>query len=115
MQGDYRTSVAARLSNGSMCAKTDCVLIKSEDGTNVVAGQFGLFVGIDGLAVALVAHWGLMSVSKAWCRAVWRRTERPKFVKLSDILCSVIWKKAAPGTVVTSVPFQFQGLEAVSV
>ena len=112
---EYRTSVTARLSTGSLCAKTDCVLIKSNDGINFVAGQVWLLADCtEGVEVALISHWDFISYNQAIGNAVWRIADRAMVIQFSDIVCSVIWSEITPGIAVTLVPFQFQGMQAVA-
>ncbi len=112
---EYCTSVTARLSTGSLCAKTDCVLIKSNDGINFVAGQVWLLADCtEGVEVALISHWDFISYNQTIGKAVWRIADRAMVIQLSDIVCSVIWSEITPGIAVSLVPFQFQGMQAVA-
>ena len=108
------TSVTARLATGHICTRTDVVLFKSNDGENLVAAQVWLLASVDSLPVALVSAWESRSYNAQQGKAVWSMTDRPIFVALNDIFCSVIWSEDSPGIAITIVPFHLRGLKAVN-
>ncbi len=108
------TCSSARLTTGHICFKTNVVLIKSNDDTNFVAGQVWLLFCVEELVLALVSLWDFDSYDQKLGKAVWRMVDRPIFLHVADILCSVIWSETSPGIALTLVPFQFRGLQAVA-
>ena len=113
-QIEVKTSVTARLAAGLICTKTDVVLIKSNDGENFVAAQVWLLYAVEGEPISLVSAWEFKSYNPHQGKAVWCMTDRPIFVGLEDVFCSVIWSEDSPGIAITIVPFQLRGLKAVN-
>jgi hypothetical protein len=115
LQLGCRTSNMARITSGATCSKTDCVLIKSDKAGHFMAGRVWLLADCaTTTATALVGLWDFESQDASIGKAVWQMADRPCFVPVAQILCSVIWAELQDGFAITFVPFAFQGMRAAA-
>ena len=80
-----------------------------------MAGQIWLLAECaTATASALVGLWDFKSQDESIGKAVWQMADRPCFVPVAHVLCSVIWAELQDGFAVTFVPFAFQGMRAAA-
>ena len=85
------------------------VLVRSDTGARQWdAGELWINVEFDGDLVSVVTMYSFREFNTTLCAATWDVRDAPVFVRTSDILCSLVYKRVVNGSQVsTLIPLQF--------
>jgi len=97
-------SSVARVSEHVVCSKGDVVLLSSDDGRRVVAGQIWFHVDVYGTPLSIVSVWDIISMDASTGTATWHEQLNPTLVTLTDIRSAVAFVRPGPNVVRTLVP-----------
>ena len=103
---DVRTARTARYGVRGVCAKGDVVLLKHQQGCDIVAAEVWFHFDILGEPGSLVSVWELLEMHKDAGWALWRKIDNPTIVCLDDIVGVCIHSVYPSGRVVkTLLPY----------
>ena len=107
---DIYVSRIARIEPSGYVTAGDIVLVKSDTSTKKWdAGELWTNVEFDGDNFSIVTMYSMREYNSQLCAATWDVRSVPVFIRTSDILCSVMYKKAADGSqVVTLIPLRLR-------
>ena len=107
---DIYVSRIARIEPSGYVTAGDIVLVKSDTSTKKWdAGELWTNVEFDGDTFSIVTMYSMREYNSQLCAATWDVRSVPVFIRTSDILCSVMYKKAADGSqVVTLIPLRLR-------
>jgi hypothetical protein len=102
------TSSRVHLLPAGFCSKKDVVLLRSDDGAVLAAGEIWMHANCNGKCMSLVSMWGLVEYNESSGSAKWQKQDNPKLVSSSQILCSTTYTVGRNDCVTTLIPLPFR-------
>ena len=102
------TSSTVHLLPAGFCSKKDVVLLRSDVGAVLAAGEIWMHANCNGKCMSLVSMWSLVEYNGSSGSAKWQKQDNPKLVSTSQILCSTTYTVGRNDRVTTLIPLPFR-------
>jgi hypothetical protein len=102
------TSSTVNLLPAGSCSKKDVVLLRSDDGAVLAAGEIWMHSSCNGRCMSLVSMWILVEYTEPTGFAKWQRQDNPKLISTSQILCATTYTVGRNDRVTTFIPLPFR-------
>lgn len=102
------TGMEARISKHATCCTDDVVLLKSGDGSSLMAGQVWFHASFAGQPISLITIWKLRARDAEMGFCEWDEEDHPMLTPTGDLLAPLLYTRPRPGVVRTIIPPEFR-------